>query len=347
MAEERQHEYRVKFIGRGESAAQWALQSPGSQGRWGHCRFLFDLAERDYDWLVVIDEVSRNLPGQAEPLACSRENTILVTSEPSSISRYGKAFAAQFGHVLTSQEPRALPHAKAIRSHTGNLWFYGKTYDELVAMEPPRKTAAISTVCSSKRQNHTVHSLRYDFTQWLKARLPELEIYGHGVRYVEKKYESLDPYRFHIAIENHIAVHHWTEKLADPFLGYAVPIYCGCTNVFDYFPKDSLVQIDINDFEGALRTIQQVLNSEGEYERRLDAVKEARRRVLNEYNLLEMLDRLITTADRTERQPAEGGTIYGRRVMRRRNPADLASFLLWRSRNALQPVFSKLKKNRR
>ncbi len=340
MADERQQEYRVKFIGRGESADPWAKQTPGSEGRWGNCRFLFDLAEREYDWLVVIDEVSRSLPGQTEVLACPRENTILVTSEPSSISRYGRAFASQFGYVLTSQEPAALPHRNAIRSHTGNLWFYGRTYDELIAMEPPQKTDSISTVCSSKRQQHTMHSLRYDFTQWLKARLPELEIYGHGVRYVEKKYESLDPYRFHIAIENHIAQHHWTEKLSDPFLGYAVPIYCGCTNVFDYFPEESLVRIDINDFEGSLHTIRQVLNTEGEYERRLEAVKEARRRVLNEYNLLAMLNNIITQANHPTGTPG-GDHIYGRRVMRRRSPADLTSFLMWRGRNAIQHLIPK------
>ena len=340
MGDGTSQEYRVKFICRGASAIEWARQSPGGDGRWGRCRFLFDLGERDYDWLVVLDDVSRALPGQVEPLACPRENTILVTSEPSSVARYGKAFAAQFGHVLTSQEPWALPHPNAIRSHTGNLWFHGKSYDELAAVDPPPKTAALSTVCSSKRQAHTLHARRYDFTQWLKARLPELEIYGHGVRYIEKKSEALDPYRFHLAIENHTAEHHWTEKLADPFLAHAVPIYCGCPNVLDYFPAESLVQIDIADFESSLKTIRQVLGTPGEYERRLGAVKEARRRVMDEHNLLAMLDRIIVSANRPAGKPGLGH-VFGRRIMRRRTPADLAAFLLWRGRNALRSICRK------
>lgn len=65
-------------------------------------------------------------------------------------------------------------------------------------------------------------------------------------------------------------------KLADAFLGYTVPIYCGCPNVYDYFPEDSLIRIDIHDFEGSLTKIKEIVSRPGEYERRLDAVIEAR-----------------------------------------------------------------------
>lgn len=347
---------RVKLVARGskknmlewtqcpENLPQWWIQCPNTLPQWGRCTFICDPFERDYDWLVAIDEIPHILPGKEENLACPQRNTILITSEPSSVTRYGKAFAAQFGHVLTSQEEWALPHPNAIRSQTGNTWLYGKSYDEVVQNGPAPKTGLISTVCSSKQQAYTMHARRYDFTQRLKAELPELDIFGRGIRYIENKFEALDPYKFHLAIENHIAQHHWTEKLADAFLGYTVPIYCGCPNVFDYFPEDSIVLIDINDFEGSLKIIRRILTTEGEYERRLDAVKEARRRVIEEYNLPAMLSRIIEHAESvTSAESEKKASIYTRRMMRMRHPAEFIRFAGWRTGNFLQNVSRRIR----
>lgn len=326
----------VKFVTRSGKLPDFvfAAQCPGSRPGWGACEFISDRSCRNYDWLVVLDDIPRVQPGQVEQLACPRANTILVTTEPSSVTRYGRAFAAQFGRILTNQEEWALPHPRAIRSQTGNIWFYGKGFDEIARTPPSPKPELISTVCSSKRQAHTMHARRYDFTQRLKAELPELEIFGHGVRFIEKKHEALDPYKFHLAIENHRAPHVWTEKLADAFLGYTVPIYCGCPNVFDYFPEDSVIPIDIDDFPGALAAIRAAVSTPGEYERRLPAVIEARRRVMYEYNLPAMLARIIAEAGPAAND--RGGAIYSRRAMRVRHPADFIRFAWWRIGNFLQ-----------
>lgn len=328
---------RVKLVTRGGtgSGSAWVQQCPNSRPQWGRCSFICDPFERDYDWLVMTDDVPRVLPKKKEILACPRSNTILVTSEPSSVTRYGKKFAAQFGTVLTSQEEHVLPHRNAVRSQTGNIWFYGKSYDEIAQDTPPVKSGLISTVCSSKQQAHTLHARRYEFTQRLKTEIPELDIFGHGVRYIEKKSDALDSYQFHLAIENHIAPHVWTEKLADAFLGYTVPIYCGCPNVFDYFPEDSIIPIDISDFDKSLDTIRTVLSTEGEYERRLDAIKEARRRVIEEYNLPAILSRIIGNADLSAKD-VKNGVIYNRRMMRMRHPAEFVRFAAWRIKNTLQ-----------
>lgn len=330
---------RVKFVTRGGTPASpfaWVGQCPEGQATWGDCTFIADPMCRDYDWLVVLDDLPRMLANHRESLACPAANTILVTSEPSSVTRYGHAFASQFGRVLTNQGEASLPHPNAIRSQTGNIWFYGKTFDEVLQASPPPKVLPLSTVCSSKRQAHTMHARRYDFTQKLKQALPQLEIFGHGVRFIDKKADALDDYSFHLAIENHRGNHIWTEKLADAFLGFCVPIYCGCPNVFDYFPKDSVIPIDIDDFEGALQTIRQALETPGEYERRLPAVIEARRRVIHEYNLPGMINRIITERGPAPCEPRH--TIYSRRLMRLRNPMDFARFAVWRTGNAFQKL---------
>jgi hypothetical protein len=325
---------KVKIIARGQDSYAWNRQITGNSNSWGNCQFIFDRDSQHYDWLVVIDDLSRGHTSQPEILSCADEHTLLVTTEPPTITRYGRSFAAQFEHVLTSQDQQSLPHPNRIHSHTGNLWFNGHTYDEIVDNSIPQKTAPLSTVCSSKQQRHTIHKDRYDYTYWLKQQLPELEIFGHGVRHIEKKYEALDKYRYHLAIENHIASHHWTEKLADPLLSGAVPIYYGCINIDEYFPEGSYIAIDINNREEAHDTIKSCISDPQDYGKRLDALREAQRLVLNEYNLLAMLDRLISTHYSPIRR-ASRRLLYNRKQMRYRHPRDLISHIYWGAKRHL------------
>jgi len=301
----------------------------------GVCSFTFNPLEKDYDWLVIIDDIPRVTPNGAEKLSCPKENTILITTEPSSITRYGRAFAKQFHYLITNQDEKVLPHPNAIRSHTGNVWFYGKDYDSIVSVTHPNKTKKISTVCSNKQQGHTIHRLRYEFTKIMEERIPELERFGRGFKWIETKAEALDDYEFHVAIENHFAPHVWTEKLADAFLGFTVPLYYGCPNVYEYFPKDSLIQIDIHDIEGSIAKIKEIISIEGEYERRLDAVKEARRRVIEEYNLLAMINNIVENSEEDKSVVSEY-KIYNRRIMRVRYLPDLMRFFLWRIHNFIK-----------
>ncbi|RMG29637.1 MAG: hypothetical protein D6721_05625 [Gammaproteobacteria bacterium] len=318
---------RVKFLTRDRPEIH-VRQLPGHARTWGHCLFLFDREERDYDWLVVYDDVPER-EGQArheakEVLACPQEHTLLVTTEPSSIKAYGSAYTAQFGHVITSQEPWALPHPHRIYTQPGLRWFYGEGsrrllhYDALVAMQPPRKDRRISMVWSNKKDWYTNHRARYTFMKKVRDALPGLDVYGRGTPNVlDDKSAALDPYAYHIAIENHVAPHHWTEKLADAFLGFCLPFYHGCPNVEEYFPEESLVRIDIEDARGAIETIEAVMAAES-HRKRLDAIVEARRRVLEEYNLFALLSREIEKRHDTT-NAERGGVLYSRHALRRRS----------------------------
>lgn len=321
----------VKFVAKGPQRQNhnvWLRQFPGAAGNWGACKFVFDPDTRQYDWLVVYDDLpcqgTERYSTRHEHLACPRENTLLITTEPATVKTYSTRFLAQFGHVLTSQEAEFIHHPNAIFSQTGLHWFYGIgqnnyiTYDQMKAAAPPLKSRLISTVCSSKQQKHTLHNLRYQFTQKLKSALPELDHFGHGIQRIDDKAEVLDPYRYHVAIENHICLHHWTEKLADPFLGYCLPFYCGCPNVEEYFPKESLIAIDIYDFGKSLDIIQSAIAGD-EFEKRLPAIIEARRLVLDEYNLFAVLAKTIESKHLS--RPADTREIiYSRRISRIRHP---------------------------
>ncbi|OFZ55286.1 MAG: hypothetical protein A2328_01895, partial [Bdellovibrionales bacterium RIFOXYB2_FULL_36_6] len=306
-------------------------QSANNEGKWGNCIFTFNPLEENYDWLVIIDDVAKVVHNRIEVLKCPKENTILVTTEPSSISRYGRGFAKQFHYLITNQDANVLPHPNALRSQTGNIWMYGEDYDTMKLISPMQKTKKISTICSNKQQGHTGHQQRYIFTQILEQEIPTLGRFGRGFKWIDKKSEALDDYEFHVAIENHIGEHVWTEKLADAFLGYTVPIYCGCSNVYDYFPKNSLIQIDVSDIQGSIKQIKEIIEIEGEYERRFEAVKEARRKVLEEYNLLAMINKIVENAENATFQTNQ--KIYSRRLMRVRYLPDLFRYFGFRIKN--------------
>ena len=327
---------RIKFLSKATSenpAAYLPRCLPTGTCQIGDIEWILDPDCPQYDWLVVYDDLPLAAGGGnsqwEETLACPRENTLLITAEPATIKVYGKAFLAQFGHVLTSQEPWAIPHPNPIFSQCGLLWFYGKSHQEAAADFPTQKSLNFSTVCSSKQQRHTLHSLRHEFTSRLKNEIPELEVFGHGHRFIQSKVEALDPFRYHLAIENHFAPHHWTEKLADTFLGGCLPFYFGCPNVFDYFPEESLIPLDIRDFEGSLETIQKAMRDNA-YENRLPAIREARRLVLDEYALFPMLSRLIPELHQAAKKPLAKETILSRHAWRKKHPLRAVSYLMER-----------------
>lgn len=334
----------VKFVAKGsvqQNHQVWLRQFPHGLGIWGGCRFVFDPETTAYDWLVVYDDLpclaKERFSTRREVLACPRENTLLITTEPVTVKTYNATFLGQFGHVLTSQEQAVVRHPNARFSQPGLRWFYGigrdgyRTYDQMKATKPPHKTHIISTVCSSKQQRHTLHNLRYHFTKQLRDALPELDHFGRGVQSIDDKAQALDPYKYHLTIENHVCEHHWTEKLSDPFLGYCLPIYCGCPNAHDYFPKESYISIDLFDIKKSYDIIRNALDN-NEYNKRLPAIIEARRLVLDEYNIFALVSKFIEEKN-VSRSSIGREVISSRRMMRIKYPfRHLGDFVLIFSR---------------
>jgi hypothetical protein len=136
---------------------------------------------------------------------------------------------------------------------------------------------------------------------------------------MDDKAESLDDYQYHVSIENYRGDHHWTEKLSDAFLGVTLPFYFGCPNAADYFPEQSFIPIDINDVEGASEIIKRAIRDK-EYEKRLLYILEARRRILEQYNIFAVLTREIESRMNASESLPTGGLLLSRRLLRKRYP---------------------------
>lgn len=307
--------------------------------------FVADPACTDYDWLVVYDELPSDDCGTyrngCERLRCPREHTILLTGEPVSIKRYSRAYTRQFAHLLTNRPYEAERHPGYRLGRGYYYWFNDRDYVESSRPVAVPKTKVISACCSAKQMRHTRHADRFALMKALASGVPDFDWFGRGVRGFGKKYEILDPYCYHVAVENHVAPHHWSEKIADAFLCECLPFYAGDPALTEVFPAESFIPIPIDDPQEAVRIVRAAIAA-GEYERRREAVLEAKRRILEKYNFWAQVISVIESAPAEVSDPAAAAAkIYSRRTLRRHSlPAALED--LWgHAADAVRQLFSR------
>lgn len=296
---------------------------------WPGYEYSRSTAATDYDWLVVYDEMPRHSSGTykwgAERLECPRERTILVTQEPSSVKDYGVKFVHQFGHYLTTRDPEVENHPN-YHLGRGYYWsYYGRKLHEVTAINPESKNKIISAVCSDKKMKHTCHNQRYNMISYLASTISEFDWYGRGVKPLNFKYEALDPYKYHVAIENHIAKGHCTEKLIDSILGECLTFYAGACDVGEWLPTGCFVPIPLDDVREAEYIIKSAIKDDL-FSQRLDDIREAKRLVLSKYNFWAQVIKVIEDASFREVPIADGascGYIFSRRRIVMSNPVSV------------------------
>ncbi len=168
------------------------------------------------------------------------------------------------------------------------------TFDCLRNLQPPTKTRNMSIICSGLR-NWPGHKLRYALVERLKREFHgEIDFFGYDSSPLPDKWDGLAPYKYHICIENSSLPNYWTEKIADPFLAYSVPIYYGCTNLSGYFPPSSFIGINIERPDEAINMIGTILKRDT-YSERLSHLTEARRLILEKYNFFPHIAKICSS----------------------------------------------------
>ena len=107
----------------------------------------------------------------------------------------------------------------------------------------------------------------------------------------KSKYVGLKDYKYSLCIENSCYNGYFTEKITDCLLSWTIPIYFGCTNIGNYFPKDSYIWIDIND-PSSIDTLYEVIQKPIT-EKNIKAMEEARNLILEKYNIWELVHNII------------------------------------------------------
>jgi hypothetical protein len=259
------------------------LQTPGGCGQWKDATFILNEEVAECDAWIVYE----GLFGK-ETTHCPANQVMLITGEPSDIHIYEPGWLRSFDRVRTVQPD--ITHPRRAVGHTALPWYLGPGYDQLSSGDFPAKTDDISVICSNKAMIGG-HRRRLRFVERL-LELSPMPRFGRGFRDLPDKWEGLAPFRYSLAVENSRHDHYWTEKIADCFLAGTVPIYWGAPNIRDYFPEEAMILIDTLDPVEVARIIKTEATPEA-YQRRLPALLEAKRRVLEEYNLFEVAYQMV------------------------------------------------------
>lgn len=258
-------------------------QTPEGRGVWQGIHFTLDDVEA-CDALVVLNYTSRPIK-----VKCPPENVWAVVQEPPVpeyrwLEKGFRVFARVYTPDVTVADPRY------VHSHGALPWHVNKTYDFLKTARPPEKSRLLSSV-TSRETNTTGRKKRVIFLEWLREQM-EMDVWGRGFVPLEDKWDGLAPYCYSLALENYSGPHYWTEKLADCFLAWTMPIYYGAINITEYFPSEALVQIDINRPEEAWETIQDTIHSD-RWRKNLDAIAYARQLILEKYQFFPFVHSLL------------------------------------------------------
>jgi hypothetical protein len=182
-------------------------------------------------------------------------------------------------------------------------WFLKKDYSFLKKLEPGSKNLNVSIVMSNSNilQGHT---LRNSFLECLKKSEIAIDLFGRGINFIDDKFDALYPYKYSFAFENTACPHYWTEKIADCFLTWTMPIYYGASNINDYFPEESMLTIDINKPDEAIELVKKSIRDK-RWEKNLNAIEHARNMVLDKYQLFPFIADLIKNNETYDQLPKE------------------------------------------
>ena len=270
-------------------------QTPGLSGQWDGVHFTLEpVGECDY--LIVLRSQMRN----PISVTCPKENVWAIVQDPyiPGFNDWLVEGYEHFSRVFTQLIP--YKNDKFVISQPALPWYVNRSYDQLVALPVPSKEKTLSWVAGNQ-SDIPGHFKRKAFFNILKQQRGfDIDIFGRSVYYLEDKADGLLPYRYSLAIENSSIPDYWTEKIADCFLCWTIPIYYGSHNLEEYFPPESFIRIDIANPQEALTKIKSIATDDA-WEKRLPALKAARQLVLDKYQFFPYFSKLIRQENRDDK----------------------------------------------
>jgi hypothetical protein len=251
-------------------------QTPDQKGVWEDMVGVNNLDEADYYVVMQADsKISKKLP---------KNKKIFLRREPDSIISE-KKFRKNKGLYLASYN----------NEFNFVTWWVDKTYDQLKVAEMPSKSKNLNTVLSHKTKTNG-QKLRTQFASDFLDKYPDsIDVYGSFIQARQglktdvhtkpalEKYACTVDYRYSFVAENSLLDNYFTEKIVDSYLSWAMPIYWGCPNLEEYFPKESFHRIDITDPSAVDKMYE--ISRHPLSKNNVDAIRHARHLILEKYNL--------------------------------------------------------------
>ena len=273
-------------ISRNYSFPNLARQTPKMSFVWDGIEFTEEEVD-NADFLIILNQ-------PAEDIKCKvREGGVwlMMQEPPAEKNEYFRYHFRFVDRVYSDFKVEGKPN---FQEQTGLPWHIGKSYDELIELDLddlPKKKDKVSWITSTNNM-FKGHEKRLNFIDFLKKENFDFDLYGRGFNPIDDKFDGIAPYKYSIAVENYFSRNYWTEKAIDAWLSWSVPIYYGCTNMNDFFPKNSFIQVDLDNPKRSLEIIQDAIKNNF-FENHIQEISEARLRILNEYQLFPSLKRRI------------------------------------------------------
>ncbi|WP_374281432.1 glycosyltransferase family 10 domain-containing protein [Desulfovibrio sp.] len=300
------HQYHCQFVTI-HSDWPWLRQTEDGCGSMGPVRFVLapqaaeqaSAAAQAAQWLVVFDE-----PPSGFCTTVPRERRILFVTEPPEIKKYPRSYLGQFGTVVAPFDFRGVERRSMVVGNPCLNWHYGVSradgkyvstvsrLDDFRHMPVPHKTGLVSVVCSSKTATEAQRA-RIALVGLLREQLGEaLHVYGRGFNPVDDKMSAIAPYKYHLVLENNLLPHFWTEKLADAWLGWSLPLYLGAPNLAEVCPAAGFVPLPAGNPKACVQAVVQALDA-GLWEARQAELSLCRTWVMETTNVFATAARMI------------------------------------------------------
>ncbi len=282
------------------SEERFLNQSKSGKGSWGRILFHIGYDEGD-DFLLILNRSKRSFVSRLPP---SRIWGVIQEppNEIFSPMHYGQPW---MGRVYNQMNCSADPRRQFILAPPMVPWFVNMSYGEAESFGPPVKKFDLSCI-TSKTVFFAGHLARKEMLGSAIKLRPDIKLFGRGFEFVEEKEAALMPFRYSLVMENFRNDYYMTEKIFDCLLCWTVPIYYGAPNISDFFPQGAVLPVD-----GTQQSLMSAfsLMSRDDYERRLPALAEARRRILEEHSFFARMSRDIEEVSGAHRE--EGITPVG------------------------------------
>ena len=262
---------------------RYMYYTPRHDGVWKDLRAVNVVAQTKY--LVIMD----GLPKDSGISLLRHPRKIFFQREPQEIKQ-----------ITLPPDPLLFQGSYDKHFHIAT-WMLKLPFKQLANLRYPDTIKPLSAVMSAKVLTPG-QLLRLRALQKISATVQNMDVYGRGLNVINLgqsykgsldyngfcKFKGLYGYAYSLAFENSRHVNYFTEKIIDCFLSWTKPIYWGCPNISDFFPKSSYIEIDIQADDIGQRVAEEISKPVD-----INALREARELVLHKYSLWPSVRRVI------------------------------------------------------
>lgn len=172
------------------------------------------------------------------------EINILLLCEPDIITHTSKLLVNShqlFDYILTHNQDIIDKYSNAHLFIFNSVWASNKDYSP--------KEFNVSTIVGNKTwtKQQIMRQELWHFQDQIPNRKFFASSFGRpadsfGNPSIGENKDALFYSQFHIAIENCSVDNYFTEKILDCFISKTVPIYCGCTNIGEFFNEQGIIK---------------------------------------------------------------------------------------------------------